>query len=192
MQLLVGLGNPGTKYARNRHNIGFMLMDAVAEKYRAGAWKQKFRGELSECNVDGRKILLFKPLTFMNLSGEAVGELIRFYKIPVEEVCVFHDELDLPTGKIRVKQGGGAGGHNGLKSLDQHVGENYWRVRIGIGHPGDKDLVSPYVLSDFSIAELDEQEAQARVMVEMLPELIAGKEAKFMSEVARLTNKENT
>jgi len=192
MQLLVGLGNPGTKYARNRHNIGFMLMDTMADHFRANGWKQKFRGELAECTVDGQKLYLFKPLTFMNLSGEAVGELIRFYKIPVEAVCVFHDELDLPSGKIRVKQGGGAGGHNGLKSLDQHIGDPYWRVRVGIGHPGDKDLVSPYVLSDFSTQELDEQEKLARVMVEKLPELVAGKEAKFMSEVARLTNKENT
>ncbi len=146
MKLLVGLGNPGSQYARTRHNIGFAAVDAIAEKYGFSAWSKKFKGLICEGEVAGEKILALKPQTFMNLSGESVGECIRFYKIEPQDVIVFHDELALPSGKMRMKQGGGNAGHNGLKSLDQHIGKDYHRVRIGIGHPGTPDAVTGYVL----------------------------------------------
>lgn len=182
--LLIGLGNPGAKYARNRHNVGFMVIDALMQAYGFGAQKQKFSGLLAEGVVGNDKILTFKPQTYMNRSGEPAGELARFYKIPLDHIIVFHDELDLPLGKLRVKRGGGAGGHNGLKSLDQHLGADYLRVRIGIDHPGDKDMVSPYVLSDFSKEETPAVIDMVAGIIEHLPLLLQGDDAKFMSKIA--------
>jgi PTH1 family peptidyl-tRNA hydrolase len=137
-------------YANNRHNVGFMAADAIARRHSFSPWQKKFSGLISEGTLDGEKILLIKPNTFMNLSGQAVGEAMRFYKLTPADVVVFYDELDLAPGKVRVKTGGGSGGHNGIRSLDQHIGNNTRRVRIGIGHPGVKELVHGYVLGDFS------------------------------------------
>lgn len=150
MYLLVGLGNPGNEYARNRHNVGFMCVDEIVKSYGFPAEKTKFSGLLTEGRVDGEKVYVFKPLTYMNRSGRAVAEAARFFKIPPEHIIVFHDDLDLMPGKVRVKQGGGHGGHNGLRDLDAHLGPLYWRVRIGIGRPLHKEAVTAYVLSNFS------------------------------------------
>ncbi len=154
MFVLAGLGNPGEKYALNRHNIGFMVVDSLAVTYHFPPFKVKFSAAMSEGVIGAHKVLLCKPMTYMNLSGQPVGDLIRFYKIPCANVYVVHDDLDLEPGQIKVKRGGGSGGHNGLKSLDQHIGKDYWRVRLGIGHPGrssaHKDGVADYVLNNFS------------------------------------------
>ncbi|MGE0500121.1 MAG: aminoacyl-tRNA hydrolase [Rhizobiaceae bacterium] len=155
MLVFAGLGNPGQKYANHRHNVGFMAADAIARRHSFSPWSRKFHGEIAEGRIGGDKILLIKPLTFMNLSGQAVGEALRFYKLGPDALTVFYDELDLAAGKVRVKTGGGAGGHNGIRSLDQHVGANYRRVRIGIGHPGVKELVTGHVLGDFAKADRD-------------------------------------
>ncbi|MEM8824750.1 MAG: aminoacyl-tRNA hydrolase, partial [Pseudomonadota bacterium] len=155
MQLWVGLGNPGPKYAGNRHNIGFMALDRIASDHGAAPWRSKFQAELSEVRFGADKVLLLKPQTFMNLSGQSVGEAMRFHKLQPGDVTVFHDELDLAPGKTRLKQSGGHAGHNGLRSIHQHIGEAYARVRLGIGHPGHKDRVSGYVLSDFAKADGD-------------------------------------
>ena len=153
MLIFAGLGNPGAKYQANRHNIGFMAIDAIHRKHPFGPWTKKFKSEVSEGEIDGEKVLLIKPQTFMNLSGEAVGEAMRFYKLTPAAITVFHDELDLPAAKVRVKVGGGNGGHNGLKSMDAHCGKDYRRVRLGIGHPGIKEMVHGHVLGDFSKAD---------------------------------------
>ncbi len=152
--LLVGLGNPGAEYKGHRHNIGFMMMDRLASDYQASAFKSKFQGEITQAQIDGVKAFLLKPQTYMNNSGQSVQAAAKFYSIPPERIIVFYDELDLPLGKIRVRQGGGTGGHNGIKSLDAHLpSKSYWRVRLGIGHPGDKEKVTGYVLSNFAKAE---------------------------------------
>ncbi|MBL6432319.1 MAG: aminoacyl-tRNA hydrolase [Alphaproteobacteria bacterium] len=156
MRLIVGLGNPGAKYARNRHNIGFMAVDAIHERQSTFApWRSRFKAEVSEGTLDGEKVLLMKPQTYMNESGRAVGEAARFFKLSPADVVVLYDELDLAPGKVRVKTGGGSGGHNGIKSIDAHLGKDYVRVRMGIGHPGHKDRVTAHVLGDFSKAERD-------------------------------------
>lgn len=149
MKLFVGLGNPGAKYARNRHNIGFMALDQIAADHGATPWRNKFQAEMSECRLGRDKVLLLKPQTFMNLSGQSVGEAMRFHKLSPADVIVFHDELDLAPGKMRLKTGGGHAGHNGLRSIHSHIGPDYDRVRLGIGHPGHKDRVAGYVLHDF-------------------------------------------
>lgn len=153
MHLLVGLGNPGGQYAANRHNIGFMALDAIHARHGFSPWRSRFSAKISEGRIASHKVLLAKPQTFMNLSGQSAGEIARFYKLDPEDITVLHDELDLETGRTRIKRGGGHGGHNGLKSLDAHLGKDYRRIRLGIGHPGHKDLVSGYVLRDFSKAE---------------------------------------
>ncbi|MEP9380653.1 aminoacyl-tRNA hydrolase [Aquabacter sp. CN5-332] len=153
MLLFAGLGNPGAKYAGNRHNIGFMAVDTLVRRHRLTPWRRRFQGAVSEGEIAGEKVLALCPETFMNESGRAVAEAMRFYKIPLEKVFVFHDELDLPPAKIRVKKGGGNAGHNGLRSITAHCGNDYWRVRLGIGHPGDKTLVHAYVLNDFAKVE---------------------------------------
>lgn len=153
MKLFVGLGNPGKKYANNRHNVGFMALDEIAGLPSFGSWRTKFQGQVCEGNLANEKVVLLKPETFMNLSGQSVGEAARFYKTPVCDVVVFHDEIDLVPGKCRVKQGGGHAGHNGLRSIHQHIGPDYVRVRIGVGHPGNKEQVPAYVLHDFSKAD---------------------------------------
>jgi len=153
MQLLVGLGNPGDQYRNNRHNIGFMAIDAIAREHGFGPWKSKYSGLLSEGQIDGERVLLLKPQTFMNRSGDSVQQVAQFYKIPPADITVLYDELDLAPGKVRVKIGGGNGGHNGLRSIDPQIGLAYRRVRLGIGHPGSKDLVTHHVLGDFAKAD---------------------------------------
>src|SRR5687767_3840507 len=155
MKLFVGLGNPGGEYAFHRHNVGFMAVDAIAASHSFPAWRKRFSGVAAEGKLGGETVLLLKPQTYMNESGRSVGEAIRFYKLDLADVIVFHDELDLAPGKIRVKRGGGVAGHNGLRSLTAHVGNDYWRVRIGIGHPGHRDLVTHHVLRDFAKADRD-------------------------------------
>ena len=153
MLLLVGLGNPGVSYADNRHNIGFMAVDAVARAHRASPFRSRFQGLAAECTVEGEKVVLLKPTTFMNDSGQSVGAAARFFKVGLPDIAVLHDELDLAPGKLRVKTGGGNAGHNGLRSITAHLGNDYRRLRLGIGHPGDKALVHGFVLSDFGRGE---------------------------------------
>ena len=153
MLLLVGLGNPGARYAGNRHNIGFMAVEAIAKRHGFAPWRRRFQGVTTEGSLDGKKTLLLLPGTYMNESGRAVGEAAKFYKIDLKDIVVLHDELELPPGKVRIKTGGGNAGHNGLRSVSDHMGNDYKRMRLGIGHPGNKDLVHSYVLSDFAKAE---------------------------------------
>ena len=150
MKLFVGLGNPGKKYTNNRHNIGFMALNQIANDHSFSPWKNKFQGQITDGKLGDEKVILLKPETFMNLSGQSVSETIKFYKIKIEDIIVFHDELDLAPAKLRVKISGGHAGHNGLRSIHQHIGADYHRVRMGIGHPGHKDRVANYVLSDFA------------------------------------------
>ncbi|GJL85358.1 MAG: peptidyl-tRNA hydrolase [Micavibrio sp.] len=160
MWLLVGLGNPGDEHAKHRHNIGFMVLDAIADETGFPAWRSKFQGEMSEGKVGGDKVVLLKPQTYMNESGQSVGKAAKFYKISPEKIVVFHDELDLKNATVRIKKGGGNAGHNGLRSIQDHLSTpDFWRARIGIGHPGDKNRVSGYVLSDFAKADQDWVEA---------------------------------
>ena len=187
MQIFAGLGNPGAKYAGNRHNIGFMALDRIAEEHGFGPWKARFQGEVAEGRLGSEKVILLKPTTFMNLSGQSVGEAMRFYKLEPEDVTVFHDELDLAPGKLKVKTGGGHAGHNGLRSMHAHIGENYRRVRLGIGHPGRKDLVSHYVLHDFAKADQDWLDDLMRGIADGAPELAAGRNDKFLNAVALRT-----
>lgn len=185
MLLFVGLGNPGTKYAKNRHNIGFMALERIAEDHGFGPWKQKFQAELCEGRLGAEKVILLKPLTFMNLSGQSVGEAMRFYKLTPQEITVFHDELDLAPGKARVKMGGGHAGHNGLRSIHQHIGEDYQRVRLGIGHPGRKELVAQYVLQDFAKADAAWLDDLMRGLSDGAPELANGKKDRFLNAIAQ-------
>ncbi|NOE18685.1 aminoacyl-tRNA hydrolase [Ruegeria atlantica] len=187
MKLFVGLGNPGQKYARNRHNIGFMAVERIAEDHGFGPWKSKFHGEISEGRLGSSKILLLKPQTFMNRSGQSVGEAMRFYKLESTDVVVFHDELDLAPGKVRVKAGGGHAGHNGLRSIHDHIGAAYDRVRLGIGHPGRKEMVSAYVLSDFAKSESDWLDDVLRGVSDGAPHLAQDDGGKFMNAVALRT-----
>jgi PTH1 family peptidyl-tRNA hydrolase len=186
MFLIVGLGNPGTKYRHNRHNIGFRAAEKLAEVMGADAWNKKFSGEIYESRTTSHEPRLFilKPQTFMNLSGESVAAAARFYKIPQENIIVLYDDLDLLPGKLRVKQGGGNGGHNGLKSIDAHMGKDYWRVRIGIGRPEHKDDVTNYVLGDFGKAEWAVQEKMTDAIAHHFGILLAGDDAGFMNKVA--------
>jgi PTH1 family peptidyl-tRNA hydrolase len=183
MQILVGLGNPGSRYAGNRHNIGFMVIDTIAKRYRAAPWRRRFQGETAEAVIAEDRVLLLKPQTFMNESGRAVGEAARFYKSELSEITVFHDELDLADAKMRVKTGGGNAGHNGLRSITAHLGNDYRRVRLGIGHPGDKNLVHPYVLSDFFKEEWPWVEDLVESCAEFVPLLIRGEDSTFQNKV---------
>lgn len=184
MKLFVGLGNPGAEYAFNRHNVGFMAADAIAASYGFSAWRNRFSGLLAEGRLGGEKVLILKPQTYMNESGRAAGEAMRFYKLDESDVIVFHDELDLAPGKVRVKKGGGVAGHNGLKSLTAHLGNDYTRVRIGIGHPGHRDRVTGYVLHDFSKADYDWLEPLLGAIADAAPDLADGANDKFQSLVA--------
>ncbi len=184
MRLFVGLGNPGAKYAMNRHNIGFMAVDRIADDHGFAPWRARFHGQVSEGMLDGEKVLLLKPETFMNRSGQAVAAAMRFYKLSPAQVTVFHDELDLAPGKCRVKQGGGHAGHNGLRSIHDHIGADYARVRLGIGHPGHKDRVSGYVLSDFAKADRDWLDDLMRGISDGAPALARGDSARFLNAVA--------
>ena len=192
MLLLVGLGNPGPRYAGHRHNVGFMAVDEIVRRRVFSPWRARFNGEVAEGHLGGERTIALKPMTFMNESSKAVGEAVRFLKIPLDRVVVFHDELDLAPGRIRIKKGGGAGGHNGIRDLDQHFAKDYRRVRIGIGHPGHKDLVHGYVLSDFPKAERESWVPKAiDAVVSEAPLLASGAKVddeKFMSRVAFLIN----
>ncbi|MEX0308531.1 MAG: aminoacyl-tRNA hydrolase [Ruegeria sp.] len=187
MKLFVGLGNPGSKYARNRHNIGFMALERIAEDHGFGPWKSKFQAEISEGRLGGQKVMLIKPQTFMNRSGQSVGEAMRFYKLDSTDVTVFHDELDLAPGKVRVKAGGGHAGHNGLRSVHEHISPAYDRVRLGIGHPGRKEMVSPYVLSDFAKADSEWLDNVLRGVSDGAHHLADGDSGKLMNAVALRT-----
>ena len=184
MRLFVGLGNPGGQYAGNRHNIGFMAMDRIASDHGFAPWRKKFNGQLTEGRLGRDKVLLLKPETFMNRSGQSVGEAMRFYKLEPADVVVFHDELDLAPGKVRVKSGGGHAGHNGLRSIHAHIGDAYDRVRLGIGHPGRKELVAGYVLSDFAKAETDMLDDVLRGLSDGAADLADGDNGRFMNAVA--------
>jgi PTH1 family peptidyl-tRNA hydrolase len=186
MQLWVGLGNPGAKYAGNRHNVGFMALDRIADD-RGASWRSKFQGELAELRFGSGRVWLLKPATFMNLSGQSVGEAMRFHKLEPGDVTVFHDELDLAPGRVKHKRGGGHAGHNGLRSIHQHLGPDYARVRIGIGHPGHKDRVSGYVLSDFAKAEGEMLDDLLRGIADGAPKLAEGDAGGFMNAVALRT-----
>jgi PTH1 family peptidyl-tRNA hydrolase len=185
MKLLVGLGNLGKDYARHRHNVGFMALERIAEHANAPAWRKKFHGLVSEANLGGEKCLLLMPTTSMNRSGAAVGEAARFYKIPGKDVIVFHDELDLAPGKVRVKTGGGVAGHNGLKSLAQYIGEDFRRVRIGIGHPGHKDRVHGHVLGNFAKSDAKWLEPLLDEIASTAHLLAQDNDANFMNQVSR-------
>lgn len=186
MWLFVGLGNPGPKYQHNRHNIGFMAMDVFVRRHNFSDWSKKFQGEISTGTLEGEKIILLKPQTFMNLSGQSVQAAAAFYKIAPENIVVFYDELDLQPGKLRIKKAGGSGGHNGIKSIDSHLGQDYWRVRLGIGHPGDKNLVSNYVLGDFAKADDVWLAPLLDALADHAPRLAAGDMDGYMSKVAQV------
>lgn len=192
MKILVGLGNPGEKYEQNRHNVGFMAVDAIARHYHASPWRRRFQGLTSDVEIGGEKCVLLKPGTYMNESGRAVGEAIRFFKLSVADVIVLHDELDLDPGKLRVKIGGGHAGHNGLKSISAHIGNDYCRVRIGIGHPGIREAVVHYVLHDFSREDRDWLSALLPAIAESASFLVAGNDARFMNEIARILRPTST
>jgi len=184
MKLFVGLGNPGAKYSRNRHNVGFMAMDRIAQDHGFAPWRQKFQGQITDGRLAGEKVTLLKPETFMNLSGQSVGEAMRFYKLDSTDITVFHDEIDLAPGKCRVKEGGGHAGHNGLRSLHQHLGPHYSRVRIGVGHPGHKDRVAGYVLHDFAKADDAWLDNLLRGISDGAGDLAKGDAGRFMNAVA--------
>jgi len=183
MLLLVGLGNPGERYVGNRHNIGFMALQAVAKRHGIGPWRRRFQGVACEGPIGGERALLLLPGTFMNESGRAVAEAVHFYKLPLDAVTVFHDEIDLPPAKVRVKTGGGIAGHNGLRSISEHIGNDYRRVRIGVGHPGNKDMVQHYVLSDFAKSERGWVEALLDIMADNADLLAGGEDATFQNKV---------
>ena len=189
MLLIAGLGNPGAKYAGNRHNIGFMAADLIVRRHNFGAWQKKFSGDIAEGMLDGVKTILLKPQTFMNNSGQSVGEAMRFYKLEPSSIAVIYDELDLVQGKLRVKTGGGSGGHNGIKSIDQHIGKDYRRIRLGIGHPGDKDQVLNHVLGDFAKADKVWLEPFLDAIAEAAPLLSSTDEGAFATKVALLLGK---
>jgi len=187
VKLFVGLGNPGLKYAGNRHNIGFMAMDRIAADHGFSPWRKAFQGLVAEGHLGTEKVALLKPETFMNLSGQSVQAAVAFWKLPLADLTVFHDELDLAPGKLRLKQGGGHAGHNGLRSIHGHLGDDYARVRLGIGHPGVKDAVAAYVLHDFAKADRDWLDDLLRGISEGAPALAAGDGQKFMNAVALRT-----
>lgn len=185
MQIWAGLGNPGGKYAMHRHNVGFMAADAIAAVHGFAPPKKAFRSEVREGRIGRHRILLLKPQTYMNLSGEAVAAALRFYKLELDTLTVFHDELDLAPMKVKVKVGGGTAGHNGLRSIDRHLGPDFRRVRIGIGHPGNKDLVTPHVLGNYAKAELEPLSDMLSAIAAEAEWLADGDDARFMSEIAR-------
>ncbi|MDX8522111.1 aminoacyl-tRNA hydrolase [Mesorhizobium dulcispinae] len=183
MLVFAGLGNPGAKYANNRHNVGFMAADAIARRHSFSPWSKKFQGLISEGMLGGEKVLLIKPQTFMNLSGQSVGEALRFYKLDAAALTVFYDEIDLAAGKVRVKVGGGSGGHNGIRSLDQHVGNAYRRVRIGVGHPGVKEMVHGHVLGDFAKADREWLDVLLDAIADDAGLLAKGDDSSFMNRI---------
>ena len=184
MQIWTGLGNPGPQYAMHRHNVGFMACDVIADMHGFGPVQKKFSGWVQEGRIGSEKVLLLKPATFMNESGRAVGEALRFYKLGVEDLTVFHDELDLAPFKIKVRRGGGLAGHNGLRSINQHLGPEFRRVRIGIGHPGSKERVTGHVLGNYAKAEMDDLADMLGAISAEAEWLARGDDARFMSEIA--------
>jgi len=187
MKLFVGLGNPGAKYAQNRHNIGFMALDRIASEHGFAPWRGKFQGQVCEGQLGGEKVILLKPETFMNLSGQSVGEAMRFYKLTPADITVFHDEIDL-AAKLRVKQGGGHAGHNGLRSLHQHITPEYQRVRMGVGHPGHKDAVAGFVLKDFAKADQNWLDDMLRGVCDGAGYLADGDTGRFLNAFALRLN----
>ncbi|HWX63696.1 aminoacyl-tRNA hydrolase [Bradyrhizobium sp.] len=183
MLLFVGLGNPGAKYARNRHNIGFAVVDEIARRHGFAPWRRRFQGETSEGTLDGARLILLKPTTYMNESGRSVQEAANFFKLTADDITVFQDELELPPAKVRVKVGGGIAGHNGLRSVTSHIGNDYRRVRLGIGHPGIKELVHGYVLSDFAKSDMPWVEALCTVVADNAGLLAIGNDASFQNKV---------
>ena len=183
MKLFVGLGNPGENYCKNRHNIGFMAIDAIINRHGGSSWKKKFQGLATEVILNREKLIFLKPSTFMNLSGQSVSEASRFYKLKSSEICVFHDELDLPFMKIKTKIGGGHAGHNGLRSIQQHLGPDYFRVRIGVGHPGDKAKVASYVLNNFPKNNEAELKFLLDAVADGFPHLLEANKEKFLNKV---------
>ena len=184
MRLLVGLGNPGPKYRDNRHNIGFKAADEIVRRHNLSAPRSRFQSDTFDGMIDGENVLVIKPQTFMNESGRAVGEAARFFKVPPEDIIIFHDEIDLAAGKVRVKRGGGLAGHNGLKSIKDHLGTlEFVRVRLGVGHPGEKGEVHNHVLGDFSKQDIKWVEPELDAIAQALPALLAGRDSDFMSQV---------
>ncbi|MBZ9699435.1 MULTISPECIES: aminoacyl-tRNA hydrolase [unclassified Mesorhizobium] len=182
--VFAGLGNPGAKYAANRHNVGFMAVDAIARRHSFSPWSKKLQGLIAEGTLGGEKIILIKPQTFMNLSGQSVGEALRFYKLGPGALTVFYDEIDLAEGKLRIKTGGGAGGHNGIRSIDGHVGNAYRRVRIGVGHPGVKEMVQHHVLGDFGKTDRDWLDPLLDAVADNAAMIVKGDESGFMNKAA--------
>ena len=190
MLLIVGLGNPGRRYSGNRHNIGFMAVDEIHRRHRFSPWRARFEGETSEGDLGGEKALLLKPATYMNESGRAVAQAMRFYKLSPGDAVVVYDELDLPPGKLRMKTGGSTAGHKGLKSIEPHIGKEFRRMRIGIGHPGAKELVNGYVLHDFAKADREWVEPMLSAIAENAPLLVNGNDSTFMNRVHLATTDE--
>ncbi|WP_395687568.1 aminoacyl-tRNA hydrolase [Aestuariivirga sp.] len=183
MHLIVGLGNPGPKYQGNRHNIGFMAVDEIVRRHGFSPWRKRFQGETAEGMLAGVKVLALKPMTYMNESGRAVGEAMRFFNIDPAQLIVLYDELDLEPGRLRIKLGGGAAGHNGIRSLIAHCGPHFVRVRLGIGHPGDKALVQPHVLSDFAKSDRTWLDPLVAAVADHMPLLVQGEEGSFQNKV---------
>ena len=188
MRLLVGLGNPGPRYAGNRHNIGFMAVDAIVRRHSFSAIRERFHSLTAEGTIDGEKVLAVAPQTFMNDSGRAVQAAMTFYKLQPTDIIVIYDEIDLPLGKVRVKRGGGAGGHNGIRSIDAHIGTDYWRVRMGVDHPGQKEMVKAYVLMDFFKEEHAQVQAMLDAVADAIPLMVAGDDGRFMNKVSVTLN----
>ncbi len=186
MFVLAGLGNPGAGYAGHRHNMGFMAVDAIASLHRFAPWRKKFQGDMAEGEIAGTRILLLKPMTYMNLSGQSVAAALGFYKLEPAALVAFHDEIDILLGRVKVKVGGGHGGHNGIRDIMAHVGPDFRRVRLGVGHPGEKDLVHNHVLQDFAKAEREFAAKVVEAVAAETPRLIAGDDGGFMSRVAFL------
>ncbi|QLF70965.1 aminoacyl-tRNA hydrolase [Peteryoungia desertarenae] len=187
MIILAGLGNPGNQYAKNRHNIGFMALDAIHRRHSFSPWSKKFKGEIADGTIAGEKVLLIKPQTYMNLSGESVGEAMRFYKLGPEAIIAIYDELDLLPGKARIKTGGGHGGHNGIKSLDAHCGQNYRRLRLGIGHPGDKNRVQGHVLGDFAKGDAAWLDPLLEALADNADMLVRAEDSQLLNKLALAT-----
>ena len=188
MRLRVGLGNPGSRYAGNRHNIGFMAVDAIVRRHSFSAIRERFHGLTAEGTIDGEKVLALAPQTFMNDSGRAVQAAVQFFKLQPTDVIVLYDEIDLPLGKVRAKRAGGAGGHNGIRSIDAHIGADYWRVRMGVDHPGQKELVKSYVLMDFFKEEHATVQAMLDAVADAIPLMIAGDDGRFMNKISVTLN----
>lgn len=188
MRLIVGLGNPGSEYARNRHNIGFMAVDEIVHRHSFAPFRSKFQGELSEGRLAGEKVLVLKPTTYMNNSGQSVHAAMAFYKMPLEDIIVFHDEMDLAAGKIRIKTGGGHAGHNGIRSIQSHIGAGFKRVRIGVGHPGAKEKVVGHVLKDFSKSDQQWVDKLVEAIGEQAGLIAKGDDSGFMSKVSLALN----